>query len=115
GVIVATPTGSTAYKLAASGPPVHPDVDAILITPIAPHTPANRPIVIPGSSTVEVAVIDTDRPGALRVACGRQRGSRLPPTGLVRITRAEKPVRLVSSATRGYYDTLREKLGWGER
>ncbi|HEX7086397.1 MAG TPA: NAD(+)/NADH kinase [Vicinamibacterales bacterium] len=115
GVIVASPTGSTAYNLAASGPIVHPDVDAILITPIAPHTLANRPIVIPGSATVEVAVIDTGRPADVFVTFDGQRGKRLPATGVVRITRAEKPVRLVSSATRGYYDTLREKLGWGER
>ncbi|HEY8535866.1 MAG TPA: NAD(+)/NADH kinase [Vicinamibacterales bacterium] len=115
GVIVATPTGSTAYNLAASGPIVHPDVDAILITPIAPHTLANRPIVIPGSSTVEVAAIDTGRPADVFVTFDGQRGSRLSPTGIVRITRAPRPVRLVSSATRGYYDTLREKLGWGEK
>lgn len=115
GVIVASPTGSTAYNLAASGPIVHPDVDAILITPIAPHTLANRPIVIPGSSTVDVAVIDTGRDPDVFVTFDGQSGRRLGAEDVVRITAAPAPVRLVSSATRGYFDTLREKLGWGER
>ena len=115
GVIIASPTGSTAYNLAASGPIVHPDVDAILITPIAPHTLANRPIVIPGDATVEVTPIDTGRHAEVFATFDGQAGHRLEPTDVVRITRAPTPVRLVSSATRGYFDTLREKLGWGER
>ena len=116
GIIVASPTGSTAYNLAASGPIVHPEVDAILITPIAPHTLANRPIVIPGSAVVEVRA---DRHGPARRHLRDLRRpdgltSSRPPTR-VRITRAETPVRIVSSPTRSYFDTLREKLGWGER
>ena len=115
GIIVASPTGSTAYNLAASGPIVHPEVDAILITPIAPHTLANRPVVIPGSAVVEVRAIDMHRPADIFVTFDGQTGHKLEGTDAVRITRAETPVRIVSSPSRSYFDTLREKLGWGER
>lgn len=115
GIIVASPTGSTAYNLAASGPIVHPDVDAILITPIAPHTLANRPVVIPGKAMVEVSPIDTGRHNEVFATFDGQTGDRLGPGDAVRITRAAHPVRLLGSTSRGYFDTLREKLGWGER
>ncbi len=115
GIIVASPTGSTAYNLAASGPIVHPDVDAILITPIAPHMLANRPIVIPGSAIVEVRAIDIGRAADIFVTFDGQAGHPLETTDLVRVTRAEATVRIVSSLSRSYFDTLREKLGWGER
>ena len=75
GIIVASPTGSTAYNLAASGPIVHPEVDAILITPIAPHTLANRPVVIPGSAVVEVRAIDMGRPADIFVTFDGQTGA----------------------------------------
>jgi len=113
GIIIASPTGSTAYNLAASGPIVHPEVDAILITPIAPHTLANRPIVIPGSATVDVAPLDTGRGLDIFSTFDGQSGHRLEATDSVRIRRAKSPVCLISSTSRGYFDTLREKLGWG--
>ena len=115
GVIISSPTGSTAYNLAASGPIVHPDVDAILITPIAPHTLANRPLVIPGATTVEVAAVETDQHPSVYATFDGQAGHVLEEIDVVRITRAPSPVRVVSSMTRTYYDTLREKLGWGGR
>ena len=115
GVILASPTGSTAYNLAAAGPIVHPEVDAILLTPIAPHTLANRPIVIPGGSAIDVTPIDDGRGLDVFATWDGQAGHLLSPGEVIRVTRADQPVRLVSSATRGYFDTLREKLGWGER
>jgi NAD+ kinase len=115
GVILASPTGSTAYNLAAAGPIVHPDVDAIVLTPIAPHTLANRPIVIPGTSAIDVTPIADSRGLEVFATFDGQAGHMLNPGDVVRITRADQPVRLVSSATRSYFDTLREKLGWGER
>lgn len=115
GLIISSPTGSTAYNLAASGPIVHPDVDAILITPIAPHTLAQRPLVIPGSVTVEVSASDAGRHPSVFATFDGQAGDRIEEGDSVRITRAAHTVRLISSATRSYYDTLREKLGWGGR
>lgn len=115
GIIVASPTGSTAYNLAVSGPIVHPDVDAILITPIAPHMLANRPVVIPGTAVVEVRAIDMGKAADIFVTFDGQTGHKLEPADTVRITRAETTVRIVSSLSRSYFDTLREKLGWGER
>ena len=115
GIIVASPTGSTAYNLAASGPIVHPEVDAIVITPIAPHTLANRPIVIPAASVVEVRPIETARQGDVVATFDGQTTFKLDADDAVRVTRADAPVRIVRSASRSYFDTLREKLGWGEQ
>jgi len=115
GVILASPTGSTAYNLAAAGPIVHPDVDAIVLTPIAPHMLANRPIVIPGTCAIDVTPIDDGRRLEVFATFDGQAGYLLGPGDVVRVTRAEQPVRLISSATRTYFDTLRQKLGWGER
>ena len=115
GVILASPTGSTAYNLAAAGPIVHPDVDAIVLTPIAPHTLANRPIVIPGTAAIDVMPSADSRGLEVFATFDGQAGHLLNPGDVIRVTRADQPVRLVSSATRSYFDTLREKLGWGER
>jgi NAD+ kinase len=114
GVIVATPTGSTAYNLAAAGPIIHPDVDAIVITPIAPHTLANRPIVIPGDSTVEISPLADSRQMEVFATFDGQTGLQLEPEDVVRVSCAKELLRLIGSPTRAYYDTLREKLGWGD-
>lgn len=115
GLIVASPTGSTAYNLAASGPIVHPEVDAILITPIAPHMLANRPIVIPGSAVVEVRPMEMDRHGDVSATFDGQTTLKLTAADTVRVVCAGPSVRIVRSSSRGYFDTLREKLGWGEK
>jgi NAD+ kinase len=115
GLIVASPTGSTAYNLGASGPIVHPEVDAILITPIAPHMLTNRPIVIPGAAVVEVRPMDMERHGDVFATFDGQTTSKLAATDVVRVMRAKTAVRIVRSPSRSYFDTLREKLGWGER
>jgi NAD+ kinase len=112
GLIVASPTGSTAYNLAAGGPIVHPAVDAMLLTPIAPHTLTNRPVVIAGTSEVHVRPIMEDDDEAF-VTFDGQSGYPLRPNDLVSIRRAPKPVRIVRSASRTYFDVLREKLKWG--
>jgi len=114
GLILASPTGSTAYNLAANGPIVHPDVAAMLLTPIAPHTLANRPIVIPGTSTIEVSLGPENRSEVFTTFDG-QAGHQLGDDERVSVTLAPNPVRIVRAATRSYYDNLREKLGWGER
>jgi NAD+ kinase len=115
GLILATPTGSTAYNLAAGGPIVHPTVDAIVLTPIAPHTLTNRPVVIPGAATVRVQPRVDGPTDAAYVTFDGQTGFPLPPESSVTVRRAEAPLRLVRAATRSYFEILRQKLKWAER
>jgi len=112
GLIIATPTGSTAYNLAAGGPIVHPAVDAMLLTPIAPHTLTNRPIVIPASSEVHVRPI-MESNDEVFVTFDGQVGFPLRASDSVTITRAPRPLRVVKSAARTYFHILRSKLKWG--
>jgi NAD+ kinase len=114
GLIVATPTGSTAYNLAAGGPIVQPSVDALVLTPIAPHTLTNRPIVIPSSSTVRVKPMIEERDEVF-VTFDGQVGCELHAGDEISICRAGQPMRLVRPATRSYFEVLREKLNWGKR
>lgn len=113
GLIVATPTGSTAYNLAAGGPIVHPAMDAILVTPIAPHTLTNRPIVIPASHQVRVR--SASGAHEVYVTVDGQSGFRLGPDEEVRMSRAPRPLRLVRASARSYFEVLRQKLKWNER
>jgi NAD+ kinase len=112
GLIIASPTGSTAYNLAAGGPIVHPAVDAMLLTPIAPHTLTNRPVVIAGSLQVHVHPI-MEAQDEVFVTFDGQSGFPLRPQDRVSVRRAPRPVRIVKSASRSYFDVLREKLKWG--
>jgi NAD+ kinase len=114
GLIVATPTGSTAYNLAAGGPIVQPDVDALVLTPIAPHMLTNRPIVIPASSLVRVQPMMAER-DELYVTFDGQAGHQLEAGDEVRIRCAERRVRLLRPSTRSYFEVLRQKLKWNER
>jgi NAD+ kinase len=115
GLIVASPTGSTAYNLAAGGPIVHPAMDAIVLTPIAPHTLTNRPIVIPAEREVRVRAGVANAGAEIYATFDGQHGFALAEGDEVSITRAPKPIRLVRSTTRTYFEVLREKLKWGER
>ena len=114
GLIVATPTGSTAYNLAAGGPIVQPVVDAIVLTPIAPHMLTNRPIVIPASSLVRVQPMMAER-DELYVTFDGQAGYQLQAGDEVRIQCAERRVRLLRPSSRSYFEVLRQKLKWNER
>jgi NAD+ kinase len=114
GLIVATPTGSTAYNLAAGGPIVQPNVDALLVTPIAPHTLTNRPLIVPGSSTIRVEA-HIEGPDEVFVTFDGQNGCQLQPDAEVHVRRADRPLRLIRPSTRSYFDVLRRKLKWGER
>jgi NAD+ kinase len=115
GLIVATPTGSTAYNLAAGGPIVHPSVDAILLTPIAPHMLTNRPVLIHGDSEVAVRPALDGSHEEIFVTWDGQAGLPLEADDVVRIRRADRALRLVRASTRHYFDVLRQKLKWGER
>jgi len=114
GLIVATPTGSTAYNLAAGGPIVQPVLDAIVLTPIAPHMLTNRPIVIPASSMVRVQPMMAER-DELYVTFDGQAGYQLEAGDEVRIRCAERRVRLLRPSPRSYFEVLRQKLKWNER
>jgi len=114
GLIVATPTGSTAYNLAAGGPIVQPTIDALVLTPIAPHMLTNRPIVIPATSLVRVQPQMTER-DELYVTFDGQAGYELRAGDEIRIRCAERRVRLLRPSSRSYFDVLRQKLKWNER
>jgi NAD+ kinase len=115
GLIIASATGSTAYNLAAGGPIVHPMVDALVLTPIAPHTLTNRPVVIPGSALVEVRTHTNSGPDDVFVTYDGQSGYPLHDGDTVQVRKSEQVLRLVKAPARGYFEVLREKLKWGER
>jgi len=115
GLIVASPTGSTAYNLAAGGPILHPEVDAVLLTPIAPHMLTNRPVVVPASSEVRVRPALNSSNEEVFITIDGQSGHALQSDDEICITKAERPLRLVRASTRTYFDVLRQKLKWSER
>ena len=112
GLIVATPTGSTAYNLSAGGPIVHPRLDALLLTPIAPHTLTQRPLVLPAGAHVEVRPM-ADPQGELLATIDGQFAVRLLADDVVHIARAPRVVRLLHTSSRTHFDMLRERLKWG--
>jgi NAD+ kinase len=115
GLIVASATGSTAYNLAAGGPIVHPAVDALVLTPIAPHTLTNRPIVIPGTAAVEVRPHGSTAPEDIFVTYDGQSGYPMAAGDVIRVRTSDRKLRLVKAPARSYFELLREKLKWGER
>jgi len=114
GLIVASPTGSTAYNLAAGGPIVHPAMDALVLTPIAPHMLTNRPIVIPAEREVRVKSTGANA-GNVYVTIDGQTGFEMEEGDAVAISRAARPLRLVRASARSYFEVLRQKLKWNER
>jgi NAD+ kinase len=115
GLILATPTGSTAYNLSAGGPIVHPRVAALLVTPIAPHTLSNRPVVVPSEAEVTIRHLVDEEPREVFVTFDGQDACALSPSDTVTVARAPHPIRLVRAATRSYFEVLRRKLKWAER
>jgi len=115
GLIIASATGSTAYNLSAGGPIVHPSVDALVLTPIAPHTLTNRPVVIPGDADVEVHAQAPGGSDDVFVTYDGQYGYPIQPGDVIHVSKAKRALRLVKAPERGYFELLREKLKWGER
>jgi NAD+ kinase len=115
GLIVATPTGSTAYNLAAGGPIVHPSMDALVLTPIAPHMLTNRPIVIPTEREVRVRSTSANAGDEVYVTVDGQTGFGMQLGDEISIVKAERKLRLVRATTRSYFEVLRQKLKWNER
>jgi NAD+ kinase len=113
GLIVSSPTGSTAYNLAAGGPILHPALPAIVLTPICPHMLSNRPLVLGDGVSVEVRLRDA-RDGDVQITLDGQQGFPLAPRDTVTVTRSAQTIRLVKAPERNYFEVLRTKLKWGE-
>ncbi len=113
GLIVSTPTGSTAYSLAAGGPILYPIVSAFVITPICPHTLTNRPLVIPDTAQIEVSFAAAESP--IYLTLDGQVGVELIPGDHVLLSAASERLRLVRPPEKTYFCVLRDKLKWGER
>jgi NAD+ kinase len=113
GLVVATPTGSTAYSLAAGGPIIDPDLDAFVITPICPHMLTNRPLVVPDAARIDLDFTAAEEP--VYITLDGQIGFQLKPTDRVTITKSKSRVALVRPPSKTYFEVLRSKLKWGER
>ena len=112
GLIVSSPTGSTAYSLSAGGPIVHPAVEAFIITPICPHMLTDRPVVVRDYSQLEIKM-NGDAESVYLTLDG-QRGVPLEPTDILRVQRAKEHLQLIQPPKKPYFEILRNKLKWGE-
>lgn len=112
GMIVSTPTGSTAYSLSAGGPIVFPTEDLIVLTPICPHTLTNRPLIVPATSNIRIVLRAGDD---VMLTIDGQVGTEMLPGDVLTCTRAQHRIQLIQPGNRSFFDILREKLRWGER
>jgi NAD+ kinase len=112
GLIVASPTGSTAYSLSAGGPIVHPSVESFIITPICPHTLSDRPVVVGDTSIIEVKLSAGTE--SVFLTLDGQKGIPLQATDRVRVSRAQQLLKLIQTPNKSYFEILRNKLKWGE-
>jgi NAD+ kinase len=111
GLIIATPTGSTAYALSGGGPILHPQLDAIALVPMFPHTLSSRPIVVAGNSHIEI-LITSNNEYAPKLSCDGHAHVSIPPKGKIIIQKYPHPLRLIHPKHYHYFETLRTKLGW---
>jgi NAD+ kinase len=114
GLIIATSTGSTAYALSAGGPIVHPGLQAVVITPLSPHTLTSRPIVVNNNVDIEL-VISSSRGMRPKFSCDGQALNKLAAGDKLHITRKPQPLKLIHPLGYNYYDILRTKLHWGTK
>jgi NAD+ kinase len=112
GLIVATPTGSTAYALSCAGPIIQPSVDALVMVPICPHTLSDRPLVVSASSAIEVS-IDSGDDSPAHVTCDGEELGQIRANDTLHIRVADKTVTLLHPTSYNYYELLRSKLNWG--
>ncbi len=113
GLIISTPTGSTAYSLSAGGPIIQPYIPAIIIAPICPHTLSFRPMVISSESRIKIQLLTGGE--EVYLTLDGQRGNLLEKNDVVEVKTSSYELRLISSPKRNYFDLLQEKLGWAER
>jgi NAD+ kinase len=111
GVIVATPTGSTAYNLAAGGPVLHPEMEAMIVNPVCPFTLSNRPLVVPANEAVEITMEEGRRTGAMLTIDGQVTFT-LRPGDRIRVSGAPKKARIHVTKGFEFYELLRTKLAW---
>ncbi|MBI5136787.1 MAG: NAD(+)/NADH kinase [Nitrospirae bacterium] len=111
GLIVASPTGSTAYSLSAGGPIVHPEADVLVLAPISPHVLTNRPVILPHTARIEIHLISEEE--ASMVTFDGQVGFSLRSGDVIEVRAAENRLNLIVSPERNYYEVLRTKLKWG--
>jgi NAD+ kinase len=110
GLIVATPTGSTAYSLAAGGPIIHPSVPGILITPICPFTLTNRPLMVPDSATIKIQLAEDT--SDIMLTCDGQVGLKIDERDTIIISKSPSPVQMITLPDQNYFDVLKAKLKW---
>jgi NAD+ kinase len=114
GLIIATPTGSTAYALSGGGPILHPQMDAIVLVPMFPHTLSNRPIVVEGNRRIDI-IVSPNNETSPRLTCDGQAYINTPPGSKISITKKLKHLHLIHPLDYNYYETLRSKLHWGKK
>jgi NAD+ kinase len=114
GIIVSTPTGSTAYSLSAGGPIVEPSVKSIIITPICPHSLTSRPLVVPDSSEIKIT-FPVDPAEDIGVALDGQVFHNFNYDAVIKVRKANYTIKFIDFADSSYYGTLRNKMGWGKR
>src|SRR5258706_14983286 len=112
GLIIATPTGSTAYNLSAGGPIIYPTMGAVVLTPICPHMLTNRPIVLPDTLGIEIGIVTPNQ--EIFLTLDGQEGLPISQNDTVCINRSPNPVTLIRTPKKSYFDVLRAKLKWGE-
>jgi len=113
GLIISTPTGSTAYALSSGGPIIHPALNVIAVVPVCPHTMSYRPIVVSGDSQITIVVSDAHQ-DSIRVTCDGQIPFQVTPGDRIHIEKNKQSVRLLHPAQHDHYDMLRAKLFWAE-
>lgn len=114
GLIVSTPTGSTAYNLSAGGPIIYPTMGAVVLTPICPHMLTNRPIVLPDELDVEIAITRDVEGHDIYLTLDGQEGIAITPKDRICVRKSAHPILLIQSPDKNYFDVLRNKLKWGE-
>lgn len=114
GLIISTPTGSTAYSLAAGGPIVHPSVPSILLSPICPFTLTNRPLIVPDNSIIKMKL--SEKNTDIRLTCDGQVGMEIDEHHTIIVAKGKFPVQMISLPDKDYFDVLKAKLKWsGDR
>jgi NAD+ kinase len=113
GLIIATPTGSTAYSLSAGGPIIHPSMEALVLSPICPFTLTNRPIVVPDTSRIKVQLTKRHEDEDVRITLDGKVGCAMKSGDILAAEKTQVSIKLVQAPGKNYYQTLRKKLHWG--